>query len=302
MSLLQDWSVQDIPTLKQKAALITGANSGLGFQAAKLLAKKGAKVVMACRSLSKGLAAQEQLQAEVPDADTCIVSLDLASLQSIHQCVRDFKKDHDSLDILINNAGIMAPPLTRTQEGFETQFGTNHLGHFVLTGLLLPLLEIAPEGRVVVVSSLMHRLGRLDFNNLNAEQCYCRWRAYGQSKLANLVYAKSLHRRLSDQGSSVKVMAAHPGYSVTNLQRHAVATRVGQCFAQSSTQGCLPLVFAATATELKGGEYIGPNGWFELKGKPQLAYASKTAQDEDVGQLLWQRSEELTGFHYPDVA
>jgi len=302
MSVFQQWSEQDIPSQKHKTVLITGANSGLGFQAAKLLAKKGAKVVLACRSLEKAQAAQVELQHEVPQAHSCVLSLDLASLHSIYQCVDSFNQDHNRLDILINNAGVMAPPLSRTQEGFETQFGTNHLGHFVLTGLLLPRLEQAPEGRVVVVSSLMHRLGRLDFDNLNAEQRYCRWSAYGQSKLANLVYAKTLHRRLLDQGSSVKVMAAHPGYSVTNLQRHATATRVSQCFAQSPEQGCLPAVIAATAPELKGGEYIGPSGWFELKGKPQRAYASKTAQDEYVGQLLWQRSEELTGFRYPDVA
>lgn len=296
------WDIHQVPNLDGKRVLITGANSGIGFEAAGILAGKGAEVVLACRSEDKGKAAMAALQQSYPGARLQFMQLDLASLESIATFADAFSKQYSTLDILINNAGVMAPPLGRTADGFEMQFGTNHLGHFALTGRLLPLLEAAGQGRVVVVSSLAHRVGRINFNNLNAEQRYLRWPAYGQSKLANLLFAKELQRRLASKGSTVKAVAVHPGYSSTNLQRHTPGGALMNKIAQTQQQGCLPTVCGATSTQLKGGEYLGPDGWMEVKGHPKLAYEAKVARDKAVAKKLWEVSEELTSVRFLSAA
>ncbi len=297
-----NWDISKIPDLSDKLILITGANSGIGFEAAKILLSKGAHVVMACRSPEKGNKALSELKAAFPQAQVELMQLDLASLDSVKAFADEFKKQYSKLDILINNAGVMAPPFGKTADGFEMQFGTNHLGHFALTGYLLPLLEKAEAGRIVVVSSIVHRMGRINFANLNAEKRYFRWAAYSQSKLANLIFAKELQRRLERQGSRVKAVAVHPGYSSTNLQRYTPGGSLMNRIAQSQQQGCLPTVCGATSEQIKGGEYIGPDGWFELKGQPEIAYVAKAARDEQVARKLWDVSEQLTGVHYLDAA
>lgn len=289
------WNIDSIPNLSGKHVLITGANSGIGLEAAKVLAAKGAKVMMACRNQSKGQAALESIKQATPAADLELLSLDLSSLTSVRSFADAFLKHHDRLDILVNNAGIMIPPYAKTEDGFESQFGTNHLGHFALTARLFPLLEQSDAGRVVVVSSVAHRFGRIHFNNLNWEKRYSRWLAYGQSKLANLMFAKELQRRLQRQGSKVIAVAVHPGYANTNLQRHVTGGSLfNSIFSQSQQDGCLPTLYGATEPSLTGGEYIGPNGLFELKGKPDLAYSNAKSNDEATAKKLWQVSEQLT--------
>ncbi|MCG8315446.1 MAG: oxidoreductase [Pseudomonadales bacterium] len=297
------WDVQRMANQEGKLVLVTGANSGIGFEAAKELAGKGAEVVLACRNIEKGGAAISEIKASYPSAKVSLMALDLASLESVNTFVADFTQQYQKLDVLINNAGVMAPPLAKTADNFEMQFGTNHLGHFALTGKLLSLLEAAESGRVVVVSSVAHRIGRINFANLNAEKNYFRWTAYGQSKLANLMFAKELQRRLSEKGSKVIAVAVHPGYSTTNLQRHTMGgsfiNRVAlRIIAQSQPEGALPTLYGATEPGLKGGEYIGPDGFMELKGRPASALVAKQAKNESVAQQLWDVSESLTDVHY----
>ena len=292
------WDLDSISDQAGKRILITGANSGIGFEAARELAARGAEVIMACRSQEKGKAALEAIQAAVPDANLTLMSLDLASLDSVSRFAEEFRSRYDRLDVLINNAGVMAPPLTRTADGFEMQFGTNHLGHFALTGQLLPLLEAAGAGRVVVVSSVAHRFGKINFSNLNAEKRYLRWPAYSQSKLANLMFAKELQRRLQAQGSRVIAVAVHPGYSDTNLQRHTPGGAIMNRIAQSQLEGAMPTLYAATEAGISGGEYIGPDGWMELKGRPRKAYVAPKARDAAAAARLWDVSEDLTRVRY----
>lgn len=296
------WDIQQIPSLEGKVILVTGANSGIGFEAAKVLLSKGAEVVLACRSQEKGTAAVNEIKSAIPDAKIVLMTLDLASLDSINKFTAAFKQKYSQLDILINNAGVMAPPFSKTADGFESQFGTNHLGHFALTGQLLPLLEAAENGRVVVLSSLAHRMGKINFSNLNSEKSYMRWLAYGQSKLANLMFARELQRRLALNGSKVIVAAAHPGYSSTNLQRYTPGAFFMNKIAQSQQAGCMPTLFAATSDSIKGGEYIGPDGWMEVKGNPRAAYVAPKATNVEVAARLWDVSEDLTKVKFLSVA
>jgi NAD(P)-dependent dehydrogenase (short-subunit alcohol dehydrogenase family) len=280
-----------------RSVIVTGANSGIGRAAAHALAGAGAHVVLAVRNLDKGRAAA----ADMP-GDTEVRPLDLASLAS----VREFAAGWDGeLDLLINNAGVMAPPLGRTAEGFELQFGTNHLGHFALTNLLLEHVS----GRVVTVSSGAHRIGSIDFDDLNWERkSYSAWRAYGQSKLANLLFTAELQRRLGDAGSAVLATAAHPGYAATNLQFHSgrraldLLSIVGnRVIAQDEQAGALPTLYAAVA-DVPGNSFSGPDGLLEMRGKPKLVPRSKAARDADVARRLWDASEELTGVRFPLTA
>jgi NAD(P)-dependent dehydrogenase (short-subunit alcohol dehydrogenase family) len=280
-----------------RSVIVTGANSGIGRAAAHALAGAGARVVLAVRNLDKGRAAA----ADMP-GDTEVRPLDLASLAS----VREFAAGWDGeLDLLINNAGVMAPPLGRTAEGFELQFGTNHLGHFALTNLLLEHVS----GRVVTVSSGAHRIGSIDFDDLNWERkSYSAWRAYGQSKLANLLFTAELQRRLGDAGSAVLATAAHPGYAATNLQFHSgrraldLLSIVGnRVIAQDEQAGALPTLYAAVA-DVPGNSFSGPDGLLEMRGKPKLVPRSKAARDADVARRLWDASEELTGVRFPLTA
>jgi NAD(P)-dependent dehydrogenase (short-subunit alcohol dehydrogenase family) len=280
-----------------KTVIVTGANSGIGRVAAAVLADHGARVVLAVRNTQKGDAAASEMS-----GTTEVRRLDLADLAS----VREFAAGWDGpIDILINNAGIMIPPLSRTADGFEMQIGTNHLGHFALTNLLLPQVT----GRVVSVASGAHRMGRIDFSDLNWERkSYRAWRAYGQSKLANLLFIAELQRRLIDAGSDVTANAAHPGYSATNLQSHSenrvmellmvVGNRV---IAQDDKGGALPTLYAAVS-DIPGNSYAGPSGFMEGRGAPTLVGRSGAATDMDVARRLWEVSEQLTGVSFPLTA
>ena len=288
------FGVTDLPDLTGRAVVITVANSGIGRAAAHALAGAGARVVLAVRDLEKGRSAAATMPGE-----TEVRQLDLSSLASVRTFATGWEGD---LHLLINNAGVMVPPLGRTSEGFELQFGTNHLGHFALTNLLLGRVV----GRVVTVSSTGHRFGSLDFGDLNWERkAYRPWRAYGQSKLANLLFTSELQRRLSAAGSSVLANAAHPGYAATNLQFHSgqrwmdVLTGVGnRLLAQDEDGGALPTLYAAVA-DIPGNSYAGPGGFMEQRGAPKLVGRSKAAQDTEVARRLWDVSEELTGVRFP---
>jgi NAD(P)-dependent dehydrogenase (short-subunit alcohol dehydrogenase family) len=287
--------------------VVTGANSGLGLATARELARKGARVVLACRNVAKGEAAVRDIEASAPGAalELELEQLDLASLDSVRSFAERYRSSHDGLDLLINNAGVMAPPRKRTADGFELQFGTNHLGHFALTAQLIGAMEGRDDARVVTLSSQAHRTGRISFDNLDGDRHYFRWRAYGQSKLANLLFALELERRLSAAGSTVKSMAAHPGYAATNLQFAApplvdrLFMTVGNALiAQSEEMGALPTLYAATEPGLPGGTYAGPDGIGEQRGHPHVVSPSGGARDEAVARRLWEVSEEMTGVRF----
>jgi NAD(P)-dependent dehydrogenase (short-subunit alcohol dehydrogenase family) len=291
---MSTFSTTDAPDMTGRSVIVTGANSGIGAAAARALAGAGARVVLAVRNLDKGRTAAATMAGE-----TEVRELDLASLAS----VREFAAAWDGeIDLLINNAGVMVPPLTRTADGFELQFGTNHLGHFALTNLLLEHVS----GRVVTVSSTAHRFGRIDFEDLNWERKpYNAWRAYGQSKLANLLFTAELQRRLTAAGSDVLATAAHPGYAATNLQSHSqrrsldlVMAISNRLFAQDENGGALPTLHAAVG-DIPGNGFAGPEGFMEQRGAPKLVGRSAAAQDMDVARRLWDVSEELTGVRFP---
>jgi len=291
------WSTSDIPDQTGRTAIITGANSGIGRGAARALAAKGARVVLAVRDTSKGQAAAAQLPGQVE-----VRKLDLADLSS----VREFASAWDGpVDLLINNAGVMIPPLSRTADGFELQFGTNHLGHFALTNLLLEQVR----SRVVTVSSTAHRMGKIDFDDLQWERrAYKPWPAYGQSKLANLLFTAELQRRLTESGSKVEANAAHPGYAATNLQFHSenrlqeIVMRIGnRVIAQDENGGALPTLYAAVA-DVPGNSFAGPSGFMEQRGAPKLVDRTSAAQDMDTARRLWDVSEQLTGVSFPLAA
>ena len=288
------FSTADIPDMTGRSVIVTGANSGIGRAAARTLAASGARVVLAVRDVDKGRAAAASMPGK-----TEVRPLDLARLDS----VRDFVAGWEGgVDVLINNAGVMVPPLSRTAEGFELQFGTNHLGHFALTNLLLECIG----GRVVTVSSNGHRMGRIDFDDLNWERKpYRAWRAYGQSKLANLLFTAELQRRLTAVGSPVLATAAHPGYAATNLQFHSgrrsldLLSAVGNhLLAQDENGGALPTLYAAVA-EVPGNSFAGPGGFLEQRGAPKLVGRSRAAQDAATAARLWEVSEQLTDAHFP---
>jgi NAD(P)-dependent dehydrogenase (short-subunit alcohol dehydrogenase family) len=301
----EKWTAERIPDQAGRTAVVTGANSGLGLVTARELARAGARVVVACRNTDKGAAAAKSIEAAAPGAAVEVEALDLASLESVRGFAERFRAGQEGLDLLINNAGVMASPRRLTEDGFELQLGTNHLGHFALTGLLIPAMEGRQEARVVTLSSGAHRTGRIAFDNLQGERRYMRWRAYGQSKLANLLFALELDRRLRAAGSSVRSLAAHPGYAATNLQSAApplldrlVMTVTNRLIAQSAEMGALPVLYAATYPGLEGGTYVGPDGIGEQRGHPKPVGMSRAARDEEVAKRLWDVSEELTGVHF----
>ncbi len=296
------WTTADIPDQSGRVALVTGANSGLGLHTSLGLARRGARVLMACRDAGRAEQALRRLRAEVPDATAELISLDLASLDSIEAAARDVTARTSSLDLLIDNAGIMAVPRGLTADGFERQLGTNHLGHFALTGRLLPLLLSAPAARVVVVSSGAHRMGRVRFEDLMGERSYGRWQAYAQSKLANLLFARELEHRAT--GTSLLVAAAHPGYAATHLQvghgsavQGAVMKVSNALLAQSDARGAWPSLYAATMPDVRTGDYWGPQ-LAELRGVPKRVGRSTAARDNVPARRLWQVSEQLTGVSY----
>jgi NAD(P)-dependent dehydrogenase (short-subunit alcohol dehydrogenase family) len=305
------WNANDMPDLTGRNAIVTGANSGIGFHAARELAAHGADVTLAVRNADKGAQARELILAAAADATVSVEVLDLADLASVRSFAERWSLAHDSgLDLLINNAGVMAIPRRTTADGFEMQFGTNHLGHFALTGLLLPALVARPRSRVVTVSSGAHRFGRMNFDDLMGERRYRAWGAYGQSKLSNLLFTAELQRRLDANAIPTLAMAAHPGYAATNLQ--AVGPQMSgrnwlerpmelmnRVLAQPAEMGALPTLFAATAPGLPGNSYVGPDGFMEQRGHPRLVDRSAAAKNSGDGRRLWSLSEELTGVHYP---
>jgi NAD(P)-dependent dehydrogenase (short-subunit alcohol dehydrogenase family) len=291
------WSEDDIPDLGRRVAVVTGANSGIGFETARALAAKGARVILGCRSRTKGPQAVARIRNAVPDADLHFTSLDLASLAAVAMFAKEVAVEVDRIDILVNNAGVMMPPLDYTRDHFELQLGINHLGHFALTAHLLPLLRATPGARVVTVSSLMHLAGWIHFADLNSENSYNSTLAYGQSKLANLLFAKELARRLDDANLDVISTAAHPGSTRTELQRHSDLMQLAvRYFAQDAPAGALPTLYAATAPDVRGGDYFGPR--FGIVGPPARALVSPLAQNKDLAQRLWKVSEELTGVSF----
>jgi NAD(P)-dependent dehydrogenase (short-subunit alcohol dehydrogenase family) len=304
--MARPWTAADVPAQDGRVVVVTGANSGLGLIDSRELARAGARVVMACRNTEKGETAAQRIRQALPEADVTVAALDLADLGS----VRSFAAEApERIDVLINNAGVMAPPRRLTKDGFESQLGTNHLGHFALTGLLLSGLLAAREPRVVTESSGAHRIGQINFDDLQGERRYSRWRAYGQSKLANLMFAFELQRRATEAGTPLKSLAAHPGYARTNLQfaappphERALMAVTNLLVAQSAEMGALPTLYAATVPELPGGSFIGPDGFMEGRGHPQIVTAAGKAYDEAAWQRLWEISEELTGVHYEFTA
>jgi NAD(P)-dependent dehydrogenase (short-subunit alcohol dehydrogenase family) len=306
---VERWTVTEIPDLDGTTAIVTGANSGLGFEDALQLSLHGAHVVVACRNQTKGAEAVSRIAMRSPKGTTELAQLDLADLASVRTFVADFTSGHDGLDLLINNAGVMALPYRQTADGFEMQLGTNHLGHFALTGLLLPSLLARPGARVVTVSSHMARIGRIWFNNLQGERRYSKWLAYGQSKLANLLFFSELARRIRTSGMEVISVAAHPGYAATNLQE-AGPTMQGhrqrekffqlgnRIVAQSAAMGALPTLYAATSPLAANGDYYGPNRLFENRGYPKQVSLPRAARNVDTARRLWDISEQLTGVTY----
>jgi NAD(P)-dependent dehydrogenase (short-subunit alcohol dehydrogenase family) len=300
------WTARDIPDQTGRVAVVTGANSGLGVATARELARAGATVVLACRNQEKGERALSDIRAGVPDATLELSALDLGDLASVRAFAEGFSAGHERLDLLVNNAGVMAPPRRLTKDGFESQIGTNHLGHFALTGLLLGKLLAAPAPRVVTLSSGAHRIGRINFDNLQGERRYNNWLAYGQSKLANLMFCFELQRRATAADTALLSLAAHPGYAATNLQfaapdrfyEKAYMWIGNRLFAQSADMGALPTLYAATVLDLLGGTYVGPGGAGEQRGYPKVVSGAGKAYDESAWRRLWEVSEELTGERY----
>lgn len=290
------WSEADMPDQSGKVAIVTGANSGLGYETARALAQHGATVVMACRNAQKAEAAAIRILATNPKGQVIVMALDLGDLDSVRQFADAFKARYDRLDLLINNAGIMVPPQGETAQGFETQFGVNHLGHFALTAQLMDQLRATARARVVTVSSIAHRFGQIGFDDLNwQDREYRPMPAYGQSKLANLLFTYELQRRLRAAGSATLAVAAHPGYAATGLQGEGGNDGLMGRFAQSQQMGALPTLYAATAPEVMGGQFFGPDGLAGIAGHPQRVESSARSQDRDDARHLWQVSEELTG-------
>jgi len=303
------WTAADLPDQSDRTILVTGANSGLGLRSAQALAAKGARVLMACRDAERAAVARDEVARAASGPEPEVVPLDLTSLASVREAADDVRGRVERLDVLMNNAGIMAVPRGRTVEGFERQIGTNHLGHFALTGRLLPLLLAAEDPRVVTVSSQAHRFGRIDVDDLSFDRrMYSRWRAYGQSKLANLLFSAELQRRANAAGSTLLAAAAHPGYAATNLTSGPAtgARPLGPIFrlgdrlvGQPDHMGALPQLYVATMPDVVPDDYWGPDGMGERRGHPTRVGRTTFAQDEAIARRLWERSEELTGVTYP---
>jgi len=306
---MSEWTSKDVPGQTGRTVVVTGANSGIGFQAARVLAGRGADVVLAVRDTSRGEDAAGRIRAGAPAAKLDVRRLDLADLASVRAFADGLGEQfEDGLDLLVNNAGVMALPYRTTADGFEMQIGTNHLGHFALTGLLLGELLRRPEPRVVTISSGAHRMGKINFDDLQSKRSYRKWPAYGQSKLANLLFAYELQRRASAAGTPLSSVAAHPGYSATNLQatgpqmagsslNERFMVLLNKVIAQSDEMGAEPTLYAATTPGLTGA-FVGPSGPGELRGHPQVVSSNSRSMDETTARRLWEVSEELTGVHY----
>jgi len=299
-NVVSRWTLEDIPSQNGRSAIVTGANTGIGYETARALARAGGNVILACRSSTRGQMAVERLASEGPPGRAEFALLDLADLDSVRAFAESYARSHDRLDLLINNAGVMIPPASKTKQGFELQFGVNHLGHFALTGHLLRLLLTTPSSRIVTVSSGAHRQGKMTFEDLQfARRRYRAWAAYSQSKLANLLFTFELQRKLTAAQADLLAVAAHPGWAATDLQRHSRVIRaVIKYVAMSPQQGALPTLRAATAPDVKGGEYYGPDGFREAWGYPVRVGATREARSLEDAARLWAVSEELTGVRF----
>ena len=309
----RSWSTSDIGDLSGSVALVTGANSGIGFETALALARHGSHVVLGCRNPDKAQAALTAITNSAGRASAEVLDLDLSDLVSVRRAAQAFTSGHDRLDLLINNAGVMGTPYRQTADGFELQMATNHLGHFALTGLLFDVLTSSGPSRVVTVSSQMHRIGAIDFSDVRGDTVANTWRAYGASKLANLLFVAELSRRLTAAGSATIALAAHPGWTRSNLAgtgasvgehklRAKLGTTVGHVLGQSAATGALPSLYAATADGVSSGQFYGPRYCFELFGPPKAVHPGKRAKDVSDQARLWEASEALTDVHYGGVA
>ncbi len=302
------WTAAQMSSQIGKTILVTGANSGIGYGAALEFARHGAHVLLGCRNLAKGKEALTRIQSEVPDAKADVVELDVASLASVRSFAREFLARYGILDVLVNNAGVMALPQRELiAEGFERQFATNHLGHFALTGLLLPALRTAPAARVVTVASLAHRNGKIEWDNLQGERSYEGWDAYNRSKLANILFARELNRRAGLAGLSLISLPVHPGIARTSIFENGpgisslkarVVSLLAPLLMQDDAMGALPTEYAATAAGVQGGDYIGPGGFKEFKGYPAVVQPRPQALDQATAEKLWGVSQDLTGVAY----
>lgn len=294
------WTDENIANQKGRVAIVTGSSSGIGFEAARVLAGKEATVIIAVRNREKGEKAVEKIRSEFKDADLQILELDLADLKSVKNFAAEFRKKFARLDLLINNAGVMIPPYSKTADGFELQFGTNHLGHFALTGHLLDILTATENSRVVNVSSNAHKTGNINFDDLTWEnRSYSSWRAYGDSKIANIYFTRELNKKLKEKKLGTTAMSAHPGWTATELQRHSgFIDFLNNIFAQNIKMGALPTLRAAFEEDAEGGEYFGPEGFLEMWGYPVKTAPNDLAKDEKIAERLWEVSEDLTGVKF----
>lgn len=304
---MADWTARDVPELSGKTVVVTGGNSGLGFESARVLASKGAEVILACRSVSRGQSAKQEIATGLPDARLRVMKLDLQDLSSVEGFATEFGTHCRRLDVLLNNAGIMNTPYRLTQDGFESQMGTNHLGHFALTGRLLDVLARTPGSRVVTVSSSGHRAGTMDFGNLlfQNERGYTPFKAYSRSKLANLLFAYELQRRLERHGVDCMSLAAHPGAAQTDLGKHIedeffmrLLKPVLKRVVQGPESGALPQIRASADPTVRGGQYYGPDGLFQMSGSPVQVQSSRASRNTHDADKLWEESERLTGVLY----
>ncbi len=298
----QQWIDNNIPSQNGKIILITGANTGLGYESAKALAGKGAHLIIACRSIQKGEDARAKIQESFPEAVIDIQELDLSSLSSVRKAAKEVLDKYSKLDVLMNNAGIMMTPYSKTEDGFESQIGTNHFGHFLLTSLLFPLLKSTPNARIVNVSSLAHLSGNIDFNNVNFEDSskYSPMAAYQNSKLANLMFSHELKKRVDEAGLRLKVVTAHPGVAMTELVRHLeknplirLLRPLVKLLTNTAEGGALSQLYAATSAEVKSGDYYGPGGWREYRGVPKQVECNRRSKNPELTRQLWDISEEL---------
>ncbi len=297
---MNKWSISQYPSYKGKVAIITGANSGIGFEAAMQLAGKEMTVILACKRIEAAERAKIDILKSHPAAELKPMKIDLSSLNEVKRFAKDFQNQFGRLDLLINNAGIMMSPYQETEDGFEHQLATNFIGHFALTGLLLQVLLMTPDSRVISLSSLSYKWAPINFSDMHFKNGYNKKKAYGQSKRACLVFAYELNRRLASSGNSTIALAAHPGLTKTNLDRYfpSFIRPMGNLFLQSAIKGVLPVIYAALAKELKGGEYIGPDGFQEMRGYPAIVDSDEATKDKEIANRFWLAAEEMTGVRY----
>jgi len=304
---MSQWSPEQLPDLSERRIVVTGANSGIGREATREFARAGARVIMACRNRDRAKRAVAEISEDVDDPELVVESLDLADLSSIEGFADRITTEEPAIDVLVNNAGVMATPKRETEDGFELQFGVNHLGHFALTGHLLEATRAGNwESRIVTVSSLAHKRGEIDFDDINHERSYDKWEAYAQSKLANLLFSFELQHRLEAADADTISVAAHPGWAATKLQergpqmagsrfKETLMRGANALFAQSATRGAWPTLYAATHEDVDGGDFVGPTGLLGMRGSPGLTEPDQHARDEETARRLWEVSEDLTG-------